>query len=839
VVRVTDFTARFDAQKPVLSLRAIQPFSLDLASHRLVAADPAKDLVQVKIEGVPIAWAKPWLPADVAVTGNAVTGEWTVALRGERIWLHPVAPLRVRKLAASQAGRVLLPASDISLDAAIEHDKDQTRVTLGGLVLQTAAGDRIETTGEFSYRPDGNPMITAQAAVDATLPTMLASLLPDKAWEVHGTLALTQTANTVQVDKLGLRVLVAGNHAFMDLSSAEPFRVDTGRRQITTVTGRPGEILRVKLIRIPLRELRRYLGVLDLAGDLAASEFVVTSGEGKLHLAPVAPLRVEKLSVANAGQALVKGLTIELEPAVDYSDQGIAVKVNALRVRTAGGGNLLSAQTEVTMEPDFARPRLKGTASFDLSVAQLAEQPALAGFQPLGQGKLVGEGKFSFDQNLLGEGRITLNGFVSPATHEPLPVVNLSFRAGLAENGDIAVQAPLLIDRAGERSDLTLTATVHRQGGDRTIDAKITGDHLVIDDVLALARAFTPPPADDASKSPPPARHPETANQPATAAPAAPPVATKAEWSGLTGQAALNVKSIVYGKEFEISGLTGHLAVDPTKVTVEKLSGRLGPDGQVSLNAGVGFKAGDPTPYSSKVDLTVQDFEVGPVFKAMAPDQPPTVEGRFNVRSQATGSGRTLEDLIMGTRGEAVYQSKKGVFRGLRWAAGLSKGAGLVSSAASIVSGAARLFGSLGLVDANKAESVATQATRTAAASKDGQELIGLLGELPFDQLNARLTRDQSRNILLSDFTLVSPMVHLLGDGQITYDAGKSLFDQPLQMQVNMSVMGTAENRISRTNSSLLTGEKDDLGYAKLREPFVIGGTLDKPDTSKLYSLLF
>jgi hypothetical protein len=117
--------------------------------------------------------------------------------------------------------------------------------------------------------------------------------------------------------------------------------------------------------------------------------------------------------------------------------------------------------------------------------------------------------------------------------------------------------------------------------------------------------------------------------------------------------------------------------------------------------------------------------------------------------------------------------------------------------------------------------------------------LIGLLGELPFDQLNARLTRDQSRNILLSDFTLVSPMVHLLGDGQITYDAGKSLFDQPLQMQVNMSVMGTAENRISRTNSSLLTGEKDDLGYAKLREPFVIGGTLDKPDTSKLYSLLF
>ena len=86
---------------------------------------------------------------------------------------------------------------------------------------------------------------------------------------------------------------------------------------------------------------------------------------------------------------------------------------------------------------------------------------------------------------------------------------------------------------------------------------------------------------------------------------------------------------------------------------------------------------------------------------------------------------------------------------------------------------------------------------------------------------------------------MVSPIVRLQGDGQITHQAGKSIFDQPLQVRVNMSVMGSVQSLISRINSSLLTGEKDELGYAKLREPFVIGGTLDKPDTSKLYSLLF
>jgi hypothetical protein len=301
---------------------------------------------------------------------------------------------------------------------------------------------------------------------------------------------------------------------------------------------------------------------------------------------------------------------------------------------------------------------------------------------------------------------------------------------------------------------------------------------------------------------------------PATPPPPAASALPAAPWSGFSGQVTLDVKSLVYGRTTEISGLTGRMTIDPQRLAAEQITGKLGTDGQLLLNTEVRFAAGEPQPYASKFDLNVRDFEVGPLFKAMSPGKPPTVEGRFNIRSQATGTGRTLGELIQHTRGEFVLQSRKGVFRGLQ-------------QEAAAVSLAARLLGSLG----EKVENLATRADVTA-------EIAGQLAQLQFDQLNVRLSRDQSLNLKLTDFVLVSPNVRLQGDGLITYDPTKSLLNQAMQVRINMGVMGAVETKISRAKLPVLSGERDDLGYMKLREPFVIGGTLNKPNASQLYVML-
>ena len=726
-------------------------------------------------------------------------------MRDQRVWLHTLSPLSVRGLAVARAGRVLLPASDITLQTDIEHAKDETRVKLESLALQTAAGDRLEAQGELQMKFGDAPALTIQAGFAGSLPTLLGAYAPLGPVQTHGTLMLAGTDRTLRVERLAVDVLTPDGQKIVDLAAAEPFSLDLANGQVFTGSGRPGEVLRMQFGRIPLEAFRSCFGSLALGGEIKEGGFTVEARGGRLRLVTMTPWRVENLSLGTAGSPWLQDLSVEFEPAADYAAEGTTVTLAAVRVRNAAGASLLTGRAEVRLGPDITRLKLQGTMSFDLAVPALGAQPFLAGSAPPGQGRLSGEAKFSLDHDLLGEGRLTLNGLISPATGEPLPVANLSFRAGWGENGDVAVQLPLLIDRAGERSDLTLAASLHPAPNGRTIEANITGEHLVVDDLLALVRSFGagPPAGPDLA--------PAASSRPAD---------LRAAWAGLTGQVTVDLKSLVYGRNAEITGLTGRLVFEPARAVIDRVAGKVGADGQLQLTTEVRFAAGAPQPYASKLDFQIQGFEVGPLFKLIAPDRPPTIEGQFDIRSHAEGAGRTLTDLIENTRGDFVLQSRKGVFRGLQQAAAVTRAAGIIGSAA-------RLLGNLG----EKVENLATRADMTA-------ELGGMLSQLPYDQLNLRLSRDQSLNIKLSDFSLVSPSVRLQGDGQITYEAGKSPLNQPMQVRVNMGVMGQVENVLARGKSSLLSGERDDLGYMKLKEPFIIGGTAGKPDPGQLYMLL-
>lgn len=845
-MRVSELTVDISGPKPLLALRTVQPYTVNLATLGIAAADPQKELLRVKIEGVPVAWARPFLP-DFEVEGEEMQGEFAVALREERIWLRTTEPVRVSGLAIKSADRILLPASELKIETEVEGTQEEVRVRLAGFTLQTAAGDRIEGRGETTMKFGATPSVSALAGFEAKLPALLASTLPGLGpLEARGEVALTQTGDNIQIDRLDTRVLAGDDRPLLELSLREPFRFGTAWGRAAPPGGgaadQPGEVLKIKLARLPLSLLQPWLGDLALEGEVAPGEISVRSGGQDLHIAVVAPLRVGKFFAAAGGRPLLQNLTVEIDPSIDWSARGLTVKLSQLQMLDAAGAALLTGRAGANFGPDFSHPTGEGSVDFDVSVSAMASQPILAGYAPPGQGRLSGEAKFAINRDVRSEGRLTLNGLVSPTTGKPLPVVNFSFRAGLGADGILAVKAPLLIDRSGERSDLTVEATVRPNGETRLVDARIAGEHFVADDVLELVRAFTARAASTApAPSPRPAKAgdlpPESreigADRPAPPPPVSPPPAArppatrpgKAAWAGLAGQVVLDVKSLVYGGDFEVTGLSGRVAIDPQRIAAEKIAGRLGSEGELALDAEVRFSANAARPYTSKLDLTLREFEIGSLFKALSPDEPPTIEGRFNVRSEAVGAGGNLPDLLQHTRGDFTLQSRKGVSRLLQ------QQATQLSRTARIVGGVTSILGAVGVVDANKAESIAR-------GSDVAAELGTLLAELPYDQLNVRLSRDESFNVKISDFTLVSPIVRLQGDGLVSYDRNRSLLDQALQVRMNMGVMGSAEKALARAKSPLLSGERDDLGYMKLSEPFVIGGTLDKPDPGQLYSML-
>lgn len=833
-LRVSELVAKVSGRKPAFSLRAIQPFSIELASQKLAAANPDKELVQVEIQGVPIAWLRPFT-SSIEITGDELKGAFLASLRGERVWLRSTSPLTVRGLALKQANRVLLPASDASIEAEVEYAKAETRIKLGKLTLETAADDRLDARGELSLKSGAASATSVQVSFEAVLPTLLAAYAPVGPVKARGDIAWSFSGGAVQVDRLDAHLLKPDGRTLVELNSPEPFSFNIAQWSIGTNSGVSGEVLRVKFGHLPLNWLRTYVGPVELEGDLTPGEIAVRTQGGMLHTVASAPLRVEGFSVGGNGSWWLKDLNVDIEPVVECSSQGVLARLATLRVRNAANTVLLFVQGEATVGPDFAQPKVRGTADFELAVPALAGQPIMGAFTPPAQGKVSGDAKFTFDHDLLGEGRLTLNGLVSPLTREPLPVVNLSFRAGVDEKGEVALQVPVLIDRSGERSDITLAATSRPTEHGRKLDGKISSQHFVLGDVLTLARAFATPVPGAAGDQPAAVATGNSAGGGITSVsePAPPrsdlgetsaPGAAQAAWAGLTGQLTLDLKSLVVNQSAEVTDLGGRLVIDSQRLALENLTGRVGGDGQLQLSAEARFAPGEPKPYTSRVDLNVREFEVGSIFKSVSPEKSPTIEGRFNVRSQAEGAGQSLIDVIERTRGDFVLQSRRGVFRGLQRAPGAGRSSG-------IVSGTAKILGTLGVADPHKVENLAAGTDVTAA-------LAGQLADVQYDQLNVRFSRDASLNVKLTDFTLVSPIIRLQGDGLISPEPGKRLLDQPVRMHVNMGVTGAVEAMIAKSKLPVLSKERDELGFRKLREPFVIGGTMARPDPSQLYSIL-
>jgi hypothetical protein len=803
-LQVADLTAKVAAGKPVLSVQTLQAFTLTLATGDIVPSGAQRELVRINLEGVPMTWIRSFLP-DYEVSGDEIEGELVAALHGaDRVWLRTTSPLSVRGLAVSYGGRVLLPTSDLSLDAEVEHARDGTLIRLTNLNVVTAAGDQLDGHGELAVTPDQT--MTLQVSFNANLPTLLQARVPAGPLIAHGSTTLSRSGDFFQVDRMEAHLATAAGRPLLDLTSPEAFRIDPRRRQISVLAGTSGEVLRVKYGRIPVDVPPPWPGGLELKGELTGGDFALRAESDGLRFAGAAPFRMENVSATSGGSAWLKDLTIEADLSSDCSPQTATVQLAGVRVKNLNGDVLVSAQASIAGDLDLDNPKFQGTTSFDLAVPALAGQPLLDGFEAPRQGKLTGNAKFSFDRDLLCEGRLTLNGLVAPGTGEALPVANISFRAGFNGKGDIAVQAPILVDRAGERSDFTLAATLHPAAGGRTIDAKITGEHLAVDDVLQLLGAFL------LAKS-----APEIASE----APVVP------SWNGLTGQVRFDVKSVEYGRFPGVFlDLKGRAVVEPLRVALEDATARFGKeDGRLRLDGEIRCREGDPQPYKSSVVLEVKAFDLGPVFKTMGPGRPPTLEGRFDLHGRAEGVGRTIGELIRQTQGDLVMQSRKGVSRLLdRPPPPPLRSTGIVSGVANT---AVRLIDDLG-------ERVGKMVSYTDPTD----EIAGMLAEVAFDQLSVRVSRDPLANFRLSDFSLVSPVLRLQGEGVITHEATKSLFDRPLKLTLSLGVMGTVEKAMTQAKAPMLSANRDELGYLKSTDTFDVTGTPARPDPGQLYTMV-
>jgi len=593
-----------------------------------------------------------------------------------------------------------------------------------------------------------------------------------------------QHGDSLRVDRLD--AILEGSAPVATVKALQPFEFNLSTAELR-IADPERDLVRVSLTGLPVAWAGPFLGQLKLIGGDVRGELVASAREGGLSVRVTDALKLSGVSMASGEEPLLREVDIVVSAAADYSPQGWQTQVGKIEM-SRGGATLFSFSGKAGQLNGDGQP-IKTTGRWTADLAAWQTQPVLEGQLALASGLAQGEFSASLDGIRALETKVALTKLVSP-DNQSLPAVSAELRADVDEAGKVTFNLPLLFEHEGRKSDLQLSGTMSPEGERWNIDGRATGANVVVEDVQLLTLLV---PAETSEED-------EASEESATPF-----------WSALSGQLAIAIDKLVYGGAYEVTGVGGVIKLDPGELRFESVKAGFGPESDLNAAGGVTFDPSRDPAYRLQAKLAVNNFDTGPAFRAIDPAKLPTVEARVSVTGTVAGQGGDLVEVIETAQANFDVASTGGVFRALATVLPADR-MQAPTSALSIVGGL--LGGSAG---------------ETISAA---QEIVKILSEIRFDQLSFQTGRDENMNLVLRDFSLISPAVRIRGAGQVTYDPAKPLLQQALDLELTLAARGRLGELLGQVK--LLKSEQDALGYTSFTTPIRVGGTMAKTDTSDL-----
>lgn len=796
----------------ILRVKSLQPAAYNVATSTVAFAEPANDLVQVEIAGLPVAWLQPFLPG-VEVSGREIVGSFAVgaAADGSRLALRALQPFAVAGVTVRRAGATLIEGANLSLSPRIEHSAAGTNALVPDLTLTTPGGDRLEAHLDVRATHDaGVTTLGFAAALRTVVPTLLKGVLPANAGGLQAdlTVAGALRGSELALQTAMLRAKRGNGLALAEVETRQPFTLF-----LDSLTVRPEKagdpLARVAVSGVPLEWLRPWLDGWQVSGDLAGGEVLVqTDGTDNLALETVRPFAFRDLRVARDGKLYADELQGELALKARGSRERVQIDTVSMDLRRGAESFLRLAGAFSYFAG--ADARFEGNGRFEADAVRLLALPPLAAYATLAHGRLSGDGEFSYGAkpraklNLRGRELVGREGAVAWGN------VGIAADVSTADDGTMTFTLPVTVDNAGRKSVLQLGGTLRTAAAPSTVSAALTADQVYLDDLRALATlARGVPEAEPAAK---PAAPKGTNGTAKTETPAPPKPDAKPAWAGLTGRLDVDVKRIS-GEDYEISGLKTALALEPERVALEKLEGRF-KDSPLSAAGALTFTAGKPEPYALQATFSFPGFDTGAFFKAVEPSRPPVLETTGTMKAELRSQGATLPATLAATKGGFELTAGKGVYRGL------GRMTEKVSTAVAI---GQNLLGLIGR---------GSEKTDSAAAAVS--EIAAYLGEIPFESVVVRAQRGEDLKLAFQQFELRHPEVRLFSTAAtVGWDASVPFEKQPQRFEFRLAVKGERAKRWAERG--YLETQPDADGFFLFTQPIAITGTVANPNANEFY----
>ncbi|MEO7412709.1 MAG: hypothetical protein ABIZ81_05070 [Opitutaceae bacterium] len=802
--------------KKFAQISSLQKVTFGLADKRVTLADPKSELARISIQQLPLAWAQSLVKPMVIESGDlslvlAIEAEPD----GSRIRARAIEPLAIRTFSLSNGKQKL--ADQVSLTARPNIDYSATRILaqVASLNVTMPAGDAL--TGDLSAEVTNlttTPVIAFTTQLQAKIVTALKPYLPIETGPlaVSASVEGRQEGQTVNLTKANATLNGANGTLLSALELQQPVRIDT--KAMTFVVANPAAVAaRVRVGQIPLSWAEGFVAKSKFAGGLTGGVLEVTMRSAEdLTVVTTEPLTLRGVSATMDGKPQAQNLDLTANLTATKRGETIAYDVRRIEVKqgeTALAGLVVAGEAKLG-----AKLIASAKGNLEVDVAALMKQPALAEYATLSQGRLTGVFDANMADTIRATGVLTGKNLVTKTDNRSLGDLQVNLDANVKPDGSGTLVLPLTLTNATRKSDVSINGVFGRSTDQKTFlfTGKIASDLLVVEDFQPLAGMAPGGEKAKATPSPAPSRRapPPVVSTPPASKPSTPDTAPF--WKGVNGKVEMDLKRVIYGKDYVISAIRGTAVITDSRLSLDGLEGKF-KENPFKVAATVTFTAAQAQPYALTGSADVANFDVGEFLRAANPAEKPALETKATVSAKLNGNGGNVEDLAKNAFGKFEVTGTQGTMRLLARKGGAGTAVNVASLGLAIL-GAAR--GSEG------ASALA--------------EITRLLNEVPFESVKMQVERAPDLSFKLTSLEMVSPVMRMSGTGSLASKSVDDLQNAPMNIVLQLGAKEQLGYLLKRVG---MLGEKqDDKGYQLMSQAFTVGGTPSKPDSSALWKML-
>ncbi len=762
--------------------------------------------LSVRFDGLPITWVSPFIP-ELEFEGGTLYGELEVEAGGGRgLRLAPVSPFEVRGLRPSYRGTLIAEDASVSLRPHLRLTNSAATILLDEIKLRTQAGGRLDGQIKLEAPRDGRRRIHTELWFEGEDQTTTNRIgrLGALSWRQRGVIDVPSRRVAVEEFELGLTDQTGTR--FLELTSLRPFVLSAEPFGVWVDGGSP-DILVATITPLELQQLFPRVFGFELEGVLPQGQFLGRTEDGGLLLLAEDELVFRDVNVRWEEAALLDRVTVGLTYEVLYSADGLQARTIDFSTFGPRGSSIADATLRAVM-PLTDRTTIESlTFETVANLEPLTRQPIFTGLPAFLEGTVAGSVDITYGDRATLRGTARLHG-ARVENEGTLPDVDAGLDVVAFAEQSLEVTAPFSMSSANGSSDLSFQGRARREGDGYRFDASLDGDRLIAADVMRFVHLVSPPDPDARRVD----RREEirSAFRQRWSKDAIEKLREKRDtepfWgSDISGSASVDLRTLQLARA-ALTGVRGTIEVDPeaiemTGVEASMLGAEFAADGAVR------FDRAAETPYQLVLESTFTGLDLGQLFRAVNPEEPPTLEGVFDVRSVASGTGRNPADLGLGAIGEMRVSGRNGVFRGLAgqytWVRRGTKALGVITFSKQL---------------------------------KAVSRLLGELEALEFDTFELALARETPRRFAIAELLVASPLARIEGSGGVRVEPGVPLVESPLDVRLDMATQG--DMTILFNGLGLLQEGTDEHGYRPLTQPVTVGGTVADPDTSDFYEML-